>query len=209
MPVDVLDFVVREIRRRARTGTGPRVRKLREKPATLLGAAFCFEPGVVADDVRHAMCAHWRPAPVARHAATSFIVPGPTALPQCSAWACGLLGSWACDVEYVASGGSCSIAIGHRPFGRSRQFVYLSAGFRARFGEIVDVISWCALGWGVVADDALAVTAARASGARASELFALVTSAENKVLTEAMARKLVVEIAPLRSSDGLLMNASV
>ena len=218
LPTDMLELVVREIRRRSRTATGPRVRKLREKPAALRGAAFFFEPGVVDDDVRRAMCAHWRSAPVERHAATYFVVPDPTALPQRSAWACGLLGSWACDVEYVASGGSCGIAIGHRRFGGSRRFVYLSAGFRALFGEIVDLISRCAPTWRVVADDMLAAVAQRAQGARAAELFALVTSAEKNagagalplplvrhkyVLTEVMARKLVVEIAPLRSIDGL------
>ena len=72
--------------------------------------------------------------------------------------------------------------------------------------------------WRVVADDMLAAVARRAQGARAAELFALVTSAEKNagagalplplvrhkyVLTEVMARKLVVEIAPLRSIDGL------
>ena len=73
-----------------------------------------------------------------------------------------------------------------------------------------------ARGWRIVADDEVAVIARRARGARAAELFALVTSAEKNggalplpvpqhkyLLTEVMARKLVVEIAPLRSSDGL------
>ena len=45
LPVDLIDIVVRELRRHARTATGPRVRKLREKPAMLHGAVFvCSSP---------------------------------------------------------------------------------------------------------------------------------------------------------------------
>ena len=98
----------------------------------------------------------------------------------------------------------------------------MSAGFRERFVDIVTIISRCAPAcqWRIVLDDELDTIARRirARKDRAAELFALVTSAEKTggagalprplvghkyVLTEAMARKLVVEIAPLRSSDGL------
>ena len=221
LPTEMLELVVREIQRRTRTRTGPRIRKAPEKPASLHRAAFLFEPGVVDDEVRRAMCAHWRSAPVERHAATYFVVPDPTALPQRSAWACGLLGSWACDADYVVSGGSSGIAIGHRCFGTSRRFVYMSAGFRGRFGEIAALISRCAPAWRIVADDELDAIARRARTSRAAELFALVTAAEKEggagslplplvqhkyVLTEVMARKLVVEIAPLRSADGFPEN---
>ena len=99
--------------------------------------------------------------------------------------------------------------------------MYMSAGFRGLFGEIAAIMSRCAPAWRIVADDELDAIARRARTSRAAELFALVTAAEKEggagslplplvqdkyVLTEVMARKLVVEIAPLRSADDFQEN---
>jgi hypothetical protein len=215
---DVLDLVVKELERRTQTATGPKVKKARQELPSLHRAKLFFETEDVDDEARGAVCAVWRATPVQRHAATYFVVDDPTHLRIRSSWACGLLGAWACDAEYVATGGRSGIAIGHRAYGMTRRSVWMSSEFRERQKAIVEIIEQCAPKWKIVQDDEMVriATSIRRAPGSAAKLFALVTKDEKQeprslpqvihahkyLLTEMDARKLVLEHAPLKSADG-------
>ena len=99
-----------------------------------------------------------------------------------------------------------------KAFGKSRRFVFMSDTFRTNFAELVDIIDHCADSWRIITEDELVRIKRTARGARASELYALVTSTEfdpssraaslagvKFVLTELVARHKLIVPQPLQS----------
>ena len=91
--------------------------------------------------------------------------------------------------------------------------MFMSDTFRTNFAELVDIIDHCADSWRIITEDELVRIKRTARGARASELYALVTATEfdpssraaslagvKFILTEALARhtKLLIP-QPLQS----------
>ena len=88
----------------------------------------------------------------------------------------------------------------------------MSDSFRTNFAELVDIIGRCADSWRIITEDELVRIKRTARGARASELYALVSSAEfhpasrpaslagvKYVLTETLARRMLLIPQPLQS----------
>ena len=127
-----LELVVREARRRQKVrvvADRPRKRLRIIGPGDFRGQAVFIEPGIANEDVLAAACAALQLRRVGRHLADYFVVPDVKKLPQRSAWAIGLRGAYAINVEYLCSGGTLGNALAHQARGNVRRQIYFTNAF--------------------------------------------------------------------------------
>ncbi len=182
---DLLEIVVKEIRRRQRTrGKGRKSAKPRavKSVAPISGHQVYVELEEVStlgeEMVSRALRSVGARRCEDRLQASFFWVRDPLHPGQWTDWHCGLSGGTLVDADYVCSGGTKGVAAGYEATGATnRRFVHMTAAFRARFPELENAVRRRTR-WRLLDEAGLAATKHRFVEGRAAELWVFVSMEE-------------------------------
>ncbi len=232
LKVDMLDLVVREIRRRQHESAKDERKEARQAaraalgPPSFSGQTCMVEGALVASLGEPFLTALAQQYPTATRVwdcatATCFIVADVTAIAKSIAWAAGLRGAAVMDMEHAASDGSGGICQQLDNYNSRRRAVHMIDAFCLHFPTLSALIRRCSPDWVHISEDVLLDTVSRYHGARAAELLVLGTAHEvlqravvrpefhgiKYFFTENMGRQLVQNVNRDRSSGDVARGA--